>query len=1701
MVSSKPLPPIPAPLSEKRSHLFSTVTNLKRRSQTPSSTSSATVDPTTDNNASSTKTTPQSHTDTTNNNTTQNTASNMFSFLTSAVTATAPKAEAETGNNRPQTPNPPPAFLPKTSSPASASHLTSTAAGAGAGAAAASATRGAKSQVNMVIIDQRSFQHLRAIARQSIASSCLDPEILWLRLFMDMLQKLAANVSDAWQQIDEAHQSIPDTHRESMDNAAATADPTMDKANTAKEQTTASETKGTGDQELPHFSYNIQLVKHVSSTRECSFAPGVFEGDPVLVEERSKTELKRQPKKERRIKVLLGGTISLSAGVDDLPKAELILEILVFALCSLQLEMNLMQDHDVVRPESTLTIPPSYDTDLRNGKTSPGASAQQNALGNSKRISKGSMFFGWLSRGALPAKYKKGTTQLSSDADMSTSGQKAIVGKDAALSDDLHSLQNHRFARIIQQVEKAIISVSPDIVFPPPHLLIRLRDEETVGPDSRRKSFSWEDVEFVAKKIGFGNRMNRHSIAGAGQLNRLSSTASTTTDGTVSKGNRLPIDSRAGLDHLMTNSNSLQGIFNHQSISFSYSYYWSASAAAPCVPPNVITVEYYRKEGMYEDMGLGEMIECMCFRAGSSCPNAQVCGRKRLEHISTYTHGEARINVTVEKPRSDSAADFESDEFKPFASNKRSIGVWTRCKICGASTKPRALSRAARLYSFCKYLELLLYGQHFEPGPRPLCSHVKAKDAIVRCFINRGLVVTFEYESIDLFEMRISRLQVNETFPTMPCFQHSEHDDDTHDYSTTYSPSTIVPSSRASVVSMQTNSDYLKEADQSDLLNTARLEIMHFYESCKKIIVAMEERLGETKSIMKQSSKKSSTTSSGSAAMDPAKKAALDRLDELGNRWKAEEFELYDQLRHITIPRLNDVRNRFRDCAKRTMRSMESWQKESHLAVLEAIEKDAIEWVLPDYARSDALHTFPGTPVIVREEEPSSIIAATLSSKDYLILLSSVLNHDKETAMEEKAPKPPKKDFDANAILTTPKPLRNSRSMGSSTATTRKSGSSGSEGSTAVMSTTQGSSSRSDVGSQTAGAQDHGSDDEDNEDEGGDDDDSFLVVDGYQTNVQFVQVSKVDFTSLIPNGTMSPRNTIGLGFGSGRYGKNSTLSVGQAEKKDDLAMARPASMLAMPSQTPGFMSSPVMTPSSEMDQTPSFFLSAPSSRSTTPTPGSKPKNSFGYHSLTSGLSGTMKGLSLNALSEKIGSGFSSYGAGSIILDKSDKDFLNADGTERTIKEAIAAEKELESTAACPHLKARFSHGKTSFSCTVYYAAGFDTLRRRCGIHQNYVQSLSRCNNWNANGGKSKSSFYKTKDDRFVVKQMVSSWNIAEKDELLKFAPKYLDYMERSHEAPTVLAKIFGFYTFKIKDGYSAHAMKIDVLVMENLFFDQRITKTFDLKGIQDRHAGSKPMPPGGGSTTLWDGDFIEGRYDSLLQIHTHSKKIIRESLLNDTEFLAGANIMDYSLLVGVDEERKELVVGIVDFIGAYTWSKRIESKGKTTLRGAKDNVTVLPPQQYKSRFRMAMERYFLAVPDKWSKTPVEHEQEEKDDTATLAHNNINGVSPIVPERTSEWATALDVERTLRTKTSGYLEKMSKAILPSKSAADANGGGGTTATVKTTADTSNSTPPAAAALTNGRATATATTTPMIMTDELVDVRSRMSKLPRVFHPLD
>ena len=90
---------------------------------------------------------------------------------------------------------------------------------------------------------------------------------------------------------------------------------------------------------------------------------------------------------------------------------------------------------------------------------------------------------------------------------------------------------------------------------------------------------------------------------------------------------------------------------------------------------------------------------------------------------------------------------------------------------------------------------------------------------------------------------------------------------------------------------------------------------------------------------------------------------------------------------------------------------------------------------------------------------------------------------------------------------------------------------------------------------------------------------------------------------------------------------------------------------------------------------------------------------------------------------------------------------------------------------------------------------------------------------------------------------------------------------------------------------------------------------------------------------------------------------------NQQFFLQSVDVMDYSLLVGVDEEKHELVIGIIDFMRQYTWDKHLETwvKASGILGGPKNTPpTVISPKQYKKRFRKAMTTYFLMVPDHWS---------------------------------------------------------------------------------------------------------------------------------------
>jgi len=77
--------------------------------------------------------------------------------------------------------------------------------------------------------------------------------------------------------------------------------------------------------------------------------------------------------------------------------------------------------------------------------------------------------------------------------------------------------------------------------------------------------------------------------------------------------------------------------------------------------------------------------------------------------------------------------------------------------------------------------------------------------------------------------------------------------------------------------------------------------------------------------------------------------------------------------------------------------------------------------------------------------------------------------------------------------------------------------------------------------------------------------------------------------------------------------------------------------------------------------------------------------------------------------------------------------------------------------------------------------------------------------------------------------------------------------------------------------------------------------------------------------------------------------------------------MDYSLLVGVDKKKHEIVFGIIDYLRQYTWDKQLETWVKASLVVPKNELpTVVSPKEYKKRFRNFMTKCFLTVPDTWN---------------------------------------------------------------------------------------------------------------------------------------
>lgn len=133
-------------------------------------------------------------------------------------------------------------------------------------------------------------------------------------------------------------------------------------------------------------------------------------------------------------------------------------------------------------------------------------------------------------------------------------------------NDGVTASPNERFRRVIERMDKAILSVSPDVKFPPPTLLLQLREQE------KKAAFATSDPVRIPGRPLLGrvksfNTINSSAMSSdSAAFDAFPTAASPNFTGSPSMPSgvctpanvkKISVDNRTGLESLMTGNNSL----------------------------------------------------------------------------------------------------------------------------------------------------------------------------------------------------------------------------------------------------------------------------------------------------------------------------------------------------------------------------------------------------------------------------------------------------------------------------------------------------------------------------------------------------------------------------------------------------------------------------------------------------------------------------------------------------------------------------------------------------------------------------------------------------------------------------------------------------------------------------------------------------------------------------------------------------------------------------------------------------------------------------------------------------------------------------------------------------------------------------------------------------------------------------------------
>ena len=291
---------------------------------------------------------------------------------------------------------------------------------------------------------------------------------------------------------------------------------------------------------------------------------------------------------------------------------------------------------------------------------------------------------------------------------------------------------------------------------------------------------------------------------------------------------------------------------------------------------------------------------------------------------------------------------------------------------------------------------------------------------------------------------------------------------------------------------------------------------------------------------------------------------------------------------------------------------------------------------------------------------------------------------------------------------------------------------------------------------------------------------------------------------------------------------------------------------------------------------------------------------------------------------------------------------------------------------------------TELKVTIFYSKHFESLRiLYCASYFEFLYSIIKSQEWSSvTGGKSKAHFFKSWDERFVVKCLSEM-------EFKMFIESCFHYFVHNNKyfffkMPSSLVKVVGAYKIKIK---SLKKNIIYCVIMENLNYLLKSKETelitYDLKGSSvNRYIKEKEN-----GRVLMDTNFIEDFSGEPLALDQKIYTLFLCSISNDTKICRTMGVIDYSLLCVIidynedtnnekskkdksnsiifkkgeyDGKVKYIRLGVLDYFRKYTWDKQIETIGKT-LMNKFTAPTVINPKKYDERFFKKLSSYFIGI--------------------------------------------------------------------------------------------------------------------------------------------